>query len=108
MDKVRWREYARLSGQDRRFIKGQRYTLLSHWGNLTAEGRASLKLLFKANKRLNKDFLLKESFGQLWDYRSPRWARRFFDLWRDALRCLRWEPVQRYVHMIESHWDGIE
>src|SRR3954451_4562359 len=58
MDKVRRREYAHLSGRDRRFIKGQRYTLLSHWGNLTAEGRASLKLLFKANKRLNKAYLL--------------------------------------------------
>ena len=65
MDKVRKREYARLSGEDRRFVKGQRYTLLSHWGNLTSAGRASLKLLFKANKRLNKAYLLKESFGQL-------------------------------------------
>jgi transposase len=64
MDKVRKREYARLSGKDRRFIKGQRYTLLSHWGNLTAEGRAALKLLFKANKRLNTAYLLKESFGR--------------------------------------------
>ena len=108
MDKVRRREYARLSGQDRRFIKGQRYTLLSHWGNLTAEGRASLKLLFKANKRLNKAYLLKESFGQLWDYRSPRWARRFFDQWRDALRWQRLEPFQKFARMIESHWDGIE
>jgi transposase len=108
MDKVRKREYARLTGQDRRFIKGQRYTLLSHWGNLTAEGRASLKLLFKANKRLNTAYLLKESFGQLWDYQSPAWARRFFDQWRDALRWQRLEPFQKFARMIEAHWDGIE
>ena len=54
MDKVRKQEYAALSGKDRRFIKGQRYTLLSHWENLTAEGRKALKLLFKANKRLQQ------------------------------------------------------
>src|ERR1700686_3917412 len=66
MDKVRKREYARLSGADRRFIKGQRYTLLAHWGNLTAEARESLRLLFRANRRLTKAYLLKESFGQLW------------------------------------------
>ena len=71
MDKVRKREYARLSGKDRRFIKGQKYTLLSRWENLTAEGRQALKLLFQANKRLNKAYLLKESFGQLWDYQTP-------------------------------------
>src|SRR6201987_3919587 len=47
MDKVRKREYARLSGQDRRFVKGPRYTLLSHWEDLNAQGRESLKRVFK-------------------------------------------------------------
>src|SRR5436309_9462687 len=108
MDKVRKREYARLSGEDRRFIKGQRYTLLSHWGNLTAAGRASLKLLFKANKRLHKAYLLKGSFGQRWDYHSPGWARRFFDPGRDGLRWQRLEPFVKFARMIASHGDGIE
>ena len=86
LDKVRKGEYARLSGKDRRFIKGQKYTLLAHWENLTAQGRKALKLLFKANKRLNKAYLLKESFDQLWGYKSAALARQFFDLWQDALR----------------------
>ena len=108
MDKVRKQEYARLSGEDRRFIKGQRYTLLSHWENLTLEGRMALRVLFKANRRLNKAYLLKESFGQLWEYQSPGWARRFFDNWRDALRWQRLEPFQKFARMIAAHWDGIE
>ena len=108
MDKVRKREYGRLVGEDRRFIKGQRYTLLSHWGNLTREGRVALKLLFKSNKRLHKAYLLQESFGQLWDYQSPAWARRFFDQWCDALRWQRLQPFQKFARMVEAHWDGIE
>ena len=36
LDKVRKSEYARLTGKDRQFIKGQKYTLLSHWENLYA------------------------------------------------------------------------
>ena len=107
MDKVRKREYARLSGKDRRFIKGQRYTRLSHWGNLSSEGRSALKLLFKANTRLNKAYLLKESFGQLWEYRNERWAWRFFVQWRNALRWQRLEPFERFAWMIATHWDGI-
>jgi transposase len=107
MDEVRKREYARLSGEDRRFVKGQRYTLLSHWENLSLEGKKALRLLFRANRRLNKAYLLKESFGQLWDYHSPGWARRFFDNWRDALRWQRLEPFQEFARMIEAHWDGI-
>ncbi len=67
-------EYARLSGKDRRFIKGQKYTLLSGRENLTLEGRQSLTLLLATNKRLNTAYLLKESFGQLWDYTSEGWA----------------------------------
>ena len=76
LDKVRKSEYARLSGEDRRFIKGQKYTLLSRWENLSLEGKKALKLLFKANSRLNKAYLLKESFDQLWGYWSPGWAGR--------------------------------
>ena len=69
LDKVRKSEYARLSGKDRRSIKGQKYTLLSRRANLSQEGRQSLQALFKANGRLNKAYLLKEMFSQLWDYK---------------------------------------
>jgi transposase len=65
-----------------RFIKGQKYTLLSHPQNLTGTARKNLKLLLAANKRLNTAYLLKESFGQLWDYNSEAWARKFFENWR--------------------------
>ena len=68
LDKVRKSEYARLTGKNREFIKGQKYTLLSHRQNLTLEGRRALNKLLSANKRLNTAYLLKESFGQLWDY----------------------------------------
>jgi hypothetical protein len=68
-DIVRRSEYTQLSGTDRRFIKGQKYTLLSSRENLTSTGRANLRRLLKANKRLSTAYLLKESFEQLWNYR---------------------------------------
>ena len=108
MDEVRKREYARLSGKDRRFIKGQKYNLLSRREDLTTEGKRALRLLFRANRRLNKAYLLKESFGQLWDYKRPSWARRFFDNWKDALKWQRLEPFRKFAAMVEAHWDGIE
>src|SRR5499427_1411519 len=55
-------------GKKRRFIKGQKYTLLSRKENLTLEGRQALRTLLRANKRLNTAYVLKESFGQLWSY----------------------------------------
>lgn len=70
LDKIRKQEYARVSGNKRRFIKGQKYHLLSHQENLTLSAKQALYTLLKANKRLNTAYVLKESFGQLWDYRS--------------------------------------
>jgi transposase len=107
LDKVRKIEYARLSGKNRRFIKGQKYTLLSRRENLDTEGRVALRTLLKANKRLNVAYLLKESFGQLWEYKKEGWARKFFDNWRSSLKWQRLKTYEEFAQMIESHWDGI-
>ena len=53
LDAVRKTEYTRLKGKDRSYIKGQKYTLLSHRENLSLDGKAALKQLLAANKRLN-------------------------------------------------------
>jgi transposase len=84
LDKIRKSEYARITGPERKFIKGQKYVLLSH----TA-------------------YLLRESFDQLWDYTSEAWARRFFDNWKAQLRWQRLKPYEAFAAMIERHWDGI-
>jgi len=107
LDKIRKSEYARLEGKARRYIKGQKYTLLSNRENLTLEGRTALKTLLAANKRLNTAYLLKESFGQLWNYQREAYARRFFDNWRAALKWQRLKPFEKFAEMIERHWDGI-
>jgi transposase len=107
LDQVRKSEYARLTGKDRRFIKGQKYTLLSRRDNLTMEGRRALKTLLAANKRLNTAYLLKESFDQLWGYEREGWARRFFDNWRTALKWQRLKPYEKFAEMIDRHWNGI-
>ena len=107
LDKVRKAEYARLDGTKRRFIKGQKYALLSHPENLTGSARKNLKLLLAANKRLNTAYVLKESFAQLWDYSSEPWARKFFDNWREQLKWQRLKPYEHFAAMIERHWDGI-
>ena len=58
LDEMRKSEYRRLSGHDRSYIKGQKYTLLSHRENLTLDGRKALKKLLAANQRLHRAYLL--------------------------------------------------
>ena len=57
LDQVRKSEYGRLSGQDRRFIKGQKYTLLSRWDNLSLKGRQTLK---------------PKDYRSYWDFLNPK------------------------------------
>ncbi len=107
LDQVRKQEYRRVSDRDRAYIKGQKYTLLSHKENLTLDGRRSLKKLLAANKRLNTAYMLKESFGQLWEYQTEGWARRFFDNWKASLKWQRLKPYEKFAEMVERHWEGI-
>ena len=107
LDKVRKTEYYRVTGKSRRFIKGQKYMLLAHPENLKPDGRRSLKLLLKANRRLSTAYILKEEFGKLWDYEREGWARRFFENWRASLKWQRLKPYEKFAEMINRHWDGI-
>jgi transposase len=107
LDQVRKMEYGRLSGKDRSYIKGQKYTLLSNRENLTLDGRKALQKLLGANKRLQTAYLLKEPFGQLWSYQTEGWARRFFNHWKESLRWQRLRPYAKFAEMIERHWDGM-
>jgi transposase len=107
LDDVRISEYARLPGRQRRYIKGKKYTLLSRRTNLSVSGKRALDLLLKANKRLNTAYLLKESFGQLWDYKREPWARTFFENWRASLKWQRLKKYEKFANMIDEHWDGI-
>ena len=107
LDDARISEYARLSGRQRRYIKGQKYTLLSRRANLSVSGKRALELLLKANKRLNTAYMLKESFGQLWDYEREPWARKFLENWRASLKWQRLKKYEKFAQMIDEHWDGI-
>ena len=107
IDAVRKSEYARLSGNDRSFIKGQKYNLLSRKENLTLPAKRALKILLSKNKRLYTAYLLKESFEQLWEYAYEGAARTFFDNWKASLKWQRLKPFEKFAQLIERHWDGI-
>ena len=51
--------------------------------------------------------MLKEQFGQLWDYRTERGARAFFERWKDSLKWQRLAPYRKFTELIDAHWDGI-
>ena len=107
IDKIRKQEYRRVSEKQGKYIKGQRFILLSRYKNLDATGKQSLNELFAVNRRLCKAYILKEQFSQLWDYKTETWARKFFENWKRQLRWQKLEPFVKFAKMIDKHWDGI-
>lgn len=107
LDKVRKSEYARVSGKGKRFIKGQKYNLLSNHENLSLDGKRALKTLLAANKRLNTAYVLKESFTRLWGYSYEASARKFFENWKASLKWQKLKPFEKFAALVDRHWEGI-
>jgi len=49
LDQVRKNEFKRLTGQNKKYIKGNKFTLLSNKENLSSNGKKMLKKLLKVN-----------------------------------------------------------
>lgn len=107
LDEVRRSEYKRLTGDDRAYIKGQRYVLLSKRENLSDDGRKNLEKLLQANARLNVAYLLREQFGLLWSYDDEPSAQAFFAGWKAQLEGQDLKPFEKFAAMIGKHWEGI-
>ena len=107
LDKVRKSEYARLAGSDRRYIKGQKYTLLSHRENLTLDGRQGFEDVACGQQAAQHGLCAQ---GELWSAVELRARRLGTALLRELEGSLKWQrlkPYEKFAEMIDRHWDGI-
>ena len=107
LDAVRKREYARLSGKKREFIKGQKYTLLSHRENLNLDGRDGLEEIAEGQQAVEHGL---SSQGVLWSTLGLPERRLGAEIFRKLACSLKWQrlkPYEEFAQMIDTHWDGI-
>jgi transposase len=92
----------------RRVIKGTRWLLLRNREHVTRPAdRIRLDELLAANRALFITYVLKDDLKQLWRYRAPAAARRFWQQWyRRAIRS-RLLPLQLFARRLEPYLDGI-
>jgi transposase len=107
LNTVRKQEFKRAGKTMKGLLCGKKFLLLSRQAHVRGKARAALRQLLGANRRLLKAHLLKESFGQLWAYRSKTWARKFFAHWVEQLKWSRLAPYHKFARMVEKHLDGI-
>lgn len=92
----------------RRVIKGARWLLLRNRANLRSHAeRVRLRELLQANRALFTVYVLKDDLKQLWQYRYPGAARRFWQHWRRRALASRLPALRQFVKILERHLDGI-
>jgi transposase len=107
IDEMRRNEFFRSGDVMRQYGRGKRWLLLRRWRNLARDKRRELLLLFAANRRLFKAYILREQLDRLWSYVTPGGVRRFLTGWIKALRWQRLPEMQKLGAFLQRHLDGI-
>lgn len=104
---VRKAEAKELKGSDPEILKGTRYIWLKNPENLTDRQRVRLSELEKMNLKVNRAYLLKELFRDLWGYQKKGWAKRYLDQWFWWATHSRLAPMREFAWMLRRNEDGI-
>ncbi len=64
-------------------------------------------MLERLNLKINRAYLLKESFRQFWSYKTKGWADRFLKKWCWWATHSRLKPMRDFAWMLRRHEPGI-
>jgi transposase len=107
IDGVRRQEYARVGPDQRTFIKGSRYLLLSNRENLRPHQQTRLDELLTANRRLNAVYILKDQLKALYGFRSRTWAKQALDQWCRLAAEVDHPLIRRFIRRLKFFEYGI-
>jgi transposase len=93
---------------ERRVFWGARWLLLRNRVHLRRPGdRVRLRELLQANRALFIVYVLKDDLKQLWRYRAPWAARRFWREWYRRALASGSAPLIRFARHLDARIDGI-
>jgi len=107
VDKVRKMEAIEKKKDNPELLDGTKYIWLKNPWNLTPKQRERLGQLEKLNLKINRAYLLKESFRHFWDYLYPESARKFLKKWFWWATHSRLVPMRDFAWMLRNHEDDL-
>lgn len=107
VNEVRKQEAASLEKTNPDLLKRTRYIWLKNPWNLTDKQKQRLSYLEKLNLKINRAYLLKENFRELWTYRQRDEAKQFLDHWFWWATHSRIEPMRKFAWLVRDHEEGI-
>ena len=107
VDQVRRREHKTLRRADDQSLTGTKQLWLYGRENVPAKHTEQFDQLKDSNLKTARAWAIKETLRDLWDYRSPGWARKFFDRWFGWARRSQLEPIKKVALTLKRHLDNI-
>ncbi|WP_447975542.1 ISL3 family transposase [Nitrospira sp. Kam-Ns4a] len=107
VDRVRRTEHRalKLRGDDR--LTGTKYLWLMRPKDMTAEQRATFRLLQRSDLKVARAWTLKERFRQFWDYTYCGAAQQCFARWFWRATHSRLRPIAAVAHLIRRHLPNV-
>jgi len=107
VDKVRRDEIREKGKEYKRLLARTRYIWLKSPWNLTDRQRFRLSELEGLNLKINRAYLLKESFREFWDHQTPDSAKEYLDGWFWWATHSRLKPMREFAWMVRRHQEGV-
>jgi len=107
VDEVRRSEMRASDPEERKRLKGCRWSTLKNPWNLSRREKEKLSDLPRNNRRLYRAYILKEVFQQVFDAETPEEADRIFTEWYGWARRSQIEPIRRLAQSLKQRWQGI-
>lgn len=102
MDKTRKAE-----ANDKRLLKGHRFTLLHRKCNLRKEKLLELETLLLTYPQLGEAYKYKEGFFDVFSIEAPHEAVSYLDNWCRAVSSTTLTHMKKFVSILRTHWSGI-
>lgn len=107
VDKIRREEVAKLEPADRPSVKGSRWALLKRPERLKAVEVVKLSWIKRANRRIYRGYLLKESFLNALESPTSEEGAEELRAWLSWAIRSRLEPIVKLAGTVRRHLDGI-
>lgn len=88
-------------------LKGSKYLWLYREKNLPEKHRDRFEELRSLHLKTGRAYALKEGLGDLWNYQSEGWARKYWHRWYWWATHSRLTPMADVARMVKEHLTGV-
>lgn len=107
LDEVRKEEWRKLSGEEKKAMKGLRWLLYKHSSTRTKDETRELNELKKANNRIYRAWILKDELEQFWDYTYSGCSEKFLKGWISRTLKSRIDSMKKFATTLRKNFSNI-